>query len=260
MKKILKKKGKKNWGRITGQIVESCVYGFTNKFREDITIDKIETYESLITKSSQYIKNFSMQNQKWIKKLVGYKTCPEEDENLLLLTLDYALRHELLMLKAMKVLSGKNNKKITIKRIDIQPRSKILGISSPSSPDFIIPDVSAVGDIKTGGEFKDFFRITAAGYALAYENQFGKGHDINFGIIYFFPTRQRDISFAHLYIFVIDDSLRREFLDTRNRALMIMRDSRTPPPFADRDKYCVYCKYIDECDKERDKLRKRKKK
>jgi len=260
MRRVLAKKGKMNWGRITGHIVESCIYGFTDKFKKDATISRLKRYESLTRKSSHYIRGFSSQNKKWIKKLVEYKTCPEEDENLLLSTLDYALRHELVMLKATKVLSGKDNKKITIQHMEIQPKSKILGISSPSCPDFIIPNASAIGDIKTGTEFKDYFRITAAGYALAYENQFGKGHDINLGLIYFFPTRQRDISFAHLHIFVIDDALRREFLDARDRALMVMCDSQNPPAFVDRDKYCIYCKYLEECDKERAKLKRRKKK
>ncbi len=161
MGRILKKKGKMNWGRITGNIVESCIYGFTDKLNKDTTISRLKRYESLTRKSSEYIRVFSSQNRNWIKKLAGYKTCPEEDENLLLSTLDYALRHELVMLKATKVLSGKDNKKITIQHMEIQPKSKILGISSPSSPDFIIPDASAIGDIKTGTEFKDYFRITS---------------------------------------------------------------------------------------------------
>jgi len=255
MRRVLHKKGKINWGRITGHIVETCIYGSTNKYKSDKTIGRIKNYKTLIRKSSDYIADFSREKKRQIERLGTYKTTPEEDEKLLLSMLDYTLRHELVMLKATKVLSNRYSKKICIQDMEIKPKSKILGISSPSKPDFIIPQASAIGDIKTGTEFKDYFRITAAGYALAYENQLGKGHDINLGIIYFFPTRQRDISFAHLYIFVIDDPLRREFLDARDKALMVC-DLQSPPPFAEKDKSCIYCKYLDECDK----LRKRKKK
>ena len=146
---------------------------------------------------------------------------------------------------------GVSNSKV-IQNIEIKPNPKVLGISSPSTPDFIIPAISAIGDIKTGFEFKDYYRLTAAGYALAYENEEGKGNDINLGLIYYFPTRQKDVSFAHLYIFAIDDALRREFLDRRDEALLVMKNAlSTPkvvPAFAERDKYCNHCKYSNDCD------------
>jgi CRISPR/Cas system-associated exonuclease Cas4 (RecB family) len=259
MNKVLGERGKPTWGRITGDIVDSYICGATDKYKRDSGISKTKRYSSIKRKSIRYTRDFSTQNERLIDKLANYKRFPNEDKNLLINTLDYALRHEFLMLRLSKILSD-GFKKIDIQNIEIKPQikpnPKILGISSPATPDFLITNIMAIGDIKTGTEFKDYFRLAAAGYALTYENQFGKGNDINLGLIYFFPTRQRDISFAHLYIFVIDDALRSEFLSARDRALMVMRDYQNPPPFIDRDKYCIYCKYSEECDK----LRKRKKK
>ncbi|RLC61447.1 MAG: hypothetical protein DRI01_08480, partial [Chloroflexi bacterium] len=83
-------------------------------------------------------------------------------------------------------------------------------------------------------------------------NQHGQGNDINFGIIYFFETHRRTVTTARSYVFVIDDELRREFLDRRNEAFGILaRDPANPPSLASREQYCVFCKYLSECDKDR---------
>jgi CRISPR/Cas system-associated exonuclease Cas4 (RecB family) len=246
-----------NWGRLTGHLVESCIYGFTDKYKDDNTIDRIRTYGGLSRRTSLFIKDFSKKNKKEVSELAKFKSIPEEDENWLLCQLDYALRYELVMLLATRKLSGNKSNSEVIQNIEIKPNPKVLGISSPSTPDFIIPAISAIGDIKTGFEFKDYYRLTAAGYALAYENQEGEGNDINLGLIYYFPTRQKDISFAHLYIFAIDDALRREFLDRRDEALLVMKNAlsatKVVPAFAERDKYCNHCKYSNDCDELRKK-------
>ena len=257
MKRVLRIKDAKNWGRVTGHFVESCICGFTDKYKDNNSISNIRTYESLSKKAMFFMADFSMKNKKAVAKLAKFKTSPDEDENWLLRQLDYALRHELVMLRATRKLSGNNPNNDVIQHMEIKPNTKILGISSPSTPDFVIPGLSAIGDIKTGFEFKDYFRLAAAGYALAYENQKGEGNDINLGLIYYFPTRKKDISFAHLYIFIIDDDLRQEFIDRRDDTLLVMKEAqanqKNAPPLVERDKYCIYCKYISECDKSRKK-------
>jgi len=256
MRRVLKIKDEKNWGRVTGQFVESCICGFTDKYKDDTSISNVSTYEILSKKARFFMADFSRKNKKAVAKLAKFKTSPDEDENWLLRQLDYALRHELVMLRATRKLSGNNPNNDVIQHMEIKPNSKVLGISD-STPDFVIPGFSAIGDIKTGFEFKDYFRLAAAGYALAYENQKGEGNDINLGLIYYFPTRKKDISFAHLYIFVIDDVLRQEFLDRRDEALLIVKEAKANhkniTTFSDRDKHCIYCKYLSECDKSRKK-------
>lgn len=257
MKRVLNIKDAKNWGRVTGHLVESCICGFTDKYKDDTSTNRIKTYEGLSKKVRLFMADFSRKNKKAVANLAKFKTIPGEDENWLLCQLDYALRHELVMLRATRKLSGNKSDSEVIQHMEIEPNAKILGISSPSTPDFVIPGLSAIGDIKTGFEFKDYYRLAAAGYALAYENQKGEGNDINLGLIYYFPTRKKDISFAHLYIFVIDDTLRQEFLDRRDEALLIMKEalsaSKIVPALAERDKHCIYCKYMSTCDKSRKK-------
>jgi CRISPR/Cas system-associated exonuclease Cas4 (RecB family) len=198
------------------------------------------------------MESFKRQNKKCLQKLSKIKSSPEEDENLLVETLDYAMRNELVMLRSIFLFSDSLTKKLFLQKIKISPKAKILGISSPSTPDFVIPEISAIGDIKTGREFKEFFPLTAAGYALAYENEHGMGNDINFGLIYFFPTRQKYISFANVYIFLIDDKLRSYFLTKRDEAFLMLKKAKDKinpeePLFADESKYCHDCKFKDDC-------------
>ncbi|MCD6573463.1 MAG: CRISPR-associated protein Cas4, partial [Thermoplasmata archaeon] len=130
---------------------------------------------------------------------------------------------------------------------------KQVGINLPASPDFIIPKYGIVGDIKTGIEFKPHFQLTCAGYALAYENVKGIGNDINWGIIYFFPTRnpslfRKSITFAQVYIFPIDDYLRKEFLAKRDEAYDIISKSQKPAlPRSNERKHCEYCRFREIC-------------
>ncbi len=257
MKRVLNIKDAKNWGRVTGLLVESCICGFTDKYKDDTSTSRIKTYEKLSKKVRLFMADFSRKNKKAVADLARFKTIPGEDENWLLCQLDYALRHELVMLRATRKLSGNKSDSEVIQHMELAPNAKILGISSPSTPDFVIPGLSAIGDIKTGFEFKDYYRLAAAGYALAYENQKGAGNDINLGLIYYFPTRKKDISFAHLYIFVIDDTLRQEFLDRRDEALLVVKKAKDTPPnvpvLVEREKHCMNCKYMSECDKSRKK-------
>ena len=130
---------------------------------------------------------------------------------------------------------------------------KQVGISLPATPDFIIPKYGIVGDIKTGIEFKPHFQLTCVGYALAYENVKGESNYINWGIIYFFPTRnpslfRKSITFAQVYIFPLDDYLRKEFLAKRDEAYAIISNPQKPhlPQSSERE-HCEYCKFKEIC-------------
>jgi CRISPR/Cas system-associated exonuclease Cas4 (RecB family) len=174
--------------------------------------------------------------------------------------LRYTGKFELSMLEADRLLGKKTGKTkkheflrnfpIQYKDITIQPNPKMIGINSPSKPDFLIPDLYIVGDVKSGKQFEECYRLTCAGYALAYENQQGKNHNIDFGIIYFLGTHTSNFYVAQTYLFLIDDELRREFLDKRNDVLNILASGRIPD-FVERDQYCIRCKYLDVCDTDR---------
>ena len=110
-------------------------------------------------------------------------------------------------------------------------------------------------------EFKSFHQLTCAGYALAYENYFGKGKNIDWGIIYFFPTRNpsamvRPLTFAQIYIFPIDDNLRTWFKDVRNEAYNVVSKDNAPNlPSEDNFDHCHNCRYKEFCIKNGLKLR-----
>ena len=55
------------------------------------------------------------------------------------------------------------------------------------------------------------------------------------------------MSFAQSYLFVIDDFLRRKFLDARNEAYKILQKSEPPPLANDYGKSCKYCKHRVDC-------------
>lgn len=253
---VLRKRGATTWGRISGDIVDTFIGEAVDKYAPDASVKRVRLYDSLVKRSDRYTRDFSRRRRVLITQLGSHRTRPEkpeEDPQLLLGTLARTLRHELVMLKAGKLLSRRDGKKPLVQRkVALSPQPHILGISRPATPDFIIPELSAVGDIKAGFAFQEYYPLTAAGYALAYENQHGQGHDIDFGVIYFLPTREREISFAQIYVFVIDDALRKEFLSARDRALLVLRDGlqdrNNAPPFVDRNKFCIHCKFCADCD------------
>lgn len=139
---------------------------------------------------------------------------------------------------------------------NLHPKPKAIGINSPATPDFIIPHLALVGDIKTSVRFEGHFQLTCAGYALAYENEHGEGQNINWGIIYLLPTRNpaalvRPLTFAQLYIFAIDDNLRGWFLDERDSAYRVLAEEQVPDVREDdiRDN-CPYCKFKQYCEQQ----------
>lgn len=179
----------------------------------------------------------------------------EGDTNWLLTLLNNNGRAEL----GIKILHSllKENDSLDTTHVKIKeetrPHITQIGINSPATPDFTIPEFSIVGDIKTGVKFQPYFQLTCAGYALAHENEKDDQNDINWGIIYFFPTRNptayvRPITFTQIYIFPIDDFLRQWFLDIRDEAYKII-SKEIPPDFPEAHKreQCRYCRFKDHC-------------
>ena len=139
----------------------------------------------------------------------------------------------------------------TASSLGLNPKSTEIGISRGVEPDFLIEGYKVIGDIKSGTEFESFYQFTCTGYALAYENE--KKKDINWGIIYFFPTRNpsayvKPITFAQIYLFPIDDDLRRWFLDSIIEDYGII-SKEEPPGFPEKEKrtHCNYCSFNEQC-------------
>jgi CRISPR/Cas system-associated exonuclease Cas4 (RecB family) len=241
----------KTWGRIAGPLVEKYVLEIMNKG------NSFSNFSSLIERAKVINNEFAQAQKKQISKLSKTEGTEGEskigDTRWFQTLLDYNGRAEL----GMKILNSslKEDESLDagkINREDIYPNPAKIGISSPASPDFLIKDARVVGDIKTGINFESYQPLTCAGYALAYENQ--RDHaKMNWGIIYFFPTRNptpyvRPVTFAQVYIFPIDDQLRRWFLSTRDDAYRIVSRSDIPT-FPDKTErtQCPACKFYKYC-------------
>lgn len=251
-----KTKDCKTWGRIAGPLVEKYVLGSMNE-----KTTSFKNYSSLNKRGMEMNNAFSTSEKRTIAKL-GRTEGREADTKIgdtdwFLKLLDYNGRAEL----ALRILNDclKDKGSIIpedIKRYEIKPNVKEIGIHGPATPDFMVPAAQIVGDIKAGVSFAPHHQLTCAGYALAYENEDkSKKSEMNWGIVYFFPTRNptayvKPITFAQVYIFPIDDSLRRWFLNARNDAYKTI--SRTTiPQFPDRANrtHCVSCGHSDFCRK-----------
>ena len=127
-----------------------------------------------------------------------------------------------------------------------------LGISTPSKPDFVIPSLNLIGDVKSGESLEQKHLLTCAGYALAYESSERK--PIDWGMIYFFKAKNyteygKQISLPQVYLLPIDRELREWFLEIRNeRYAIIMKDNMPELP-SDTQK-CNDCKYRSYCQKD----------
>jgi CRISPR/Cas system-associated exonuclease Cas4 (RecB family) len=250
-------RGRKTWGGMAGHIVENYVRGIL-----DQDTDQGSCYSSLIESGKSYNREFKHSKMSQLEKLKDIERISEGpdigDIDWLLRLLDYNGRAELgsrlLHSMAMQEESLEiADVELDQKMLNIRPKPRQIGISSPATPDFIIPDFRIVGDVKSGKDFKEHFLLTCAGYALAYENEGGEDHNIDWGIIYFFPTRStseefRPLTFAQVYIFPIDDNLRFRFRTARDEAYDMISRARPPdfPPERERE-HCKYRRFMDYC-------------
>jgi len=254
-----KLRGSATWGRIAGPLIEDFCKGLLDEYQDLFDGSSSQSYDSLKKLIQDYSSRFIGSKQQSFNKLMRHSASPTQDFAKFVLVLQYTGRYELAMLGADWFLNegiGPTSPllaRIPLEHKDVQisPNAREIGISSPSTPDFLISSLQVVGDIKSGASFRDFYPLTCAGYAIAYENQQGPSNDINFGVVYFLETHGKTVTTARSYAFVIDDELRREFLDRRNESFRILQDSANPPLLASREEYCVFCKYLKECDKDR---------
>lgn len=247
--------GKTTWGRVAGNVVE--------KYLKDILNERISPnkYSNLISESKEFNKSFIKSNERIISQLQQIEkrkeaTAGDTEWFLRLISNNGRAEFGLSLLHSiLKEPQSLDVGKVLLHH-KIHPNTTQIGINSPATPDFIIPHLGIVGDIKTGIEFKPYYQLTCAGYGLAYENEHGKGNDINWGIIYFFPTRNpsafvRPLTFAQIYIFPIDDNLRRWFLFSRDQAYRIISKPQAPDfPKKDKRGQCHICKFREYCEKE----------
>jgi CRISPR/Cas system-associated exonuclease Cas4 (RecB family) len=247
---------RKTWGGVAGRIVENFTFYLFNEFKS-YKARSSRLYSKIIGDVNCMSKNFRNKNSESFYELNGLRRRDDEDPDWLLKLLTCNGRAELGLRLLHKMISkgGKSEMDVAdleITQDELKPNPWQIGISRGVKPDFIVKRYKVIGDIKSGiGGFKDYYLLTCAGYALACENEKGKDGDINFGIIYFFPTRYSEhakpISFGQVYIFPIDDALREWFLERRNDAYKIV-SKNSPPDFPEDKSHCSYCQFYDICE------------
>jgi len=253
-----------SWGGKAGYLVEEYVKMIIDRTKN--SMDNFSNYDSLLSNSDDNHQYFLTLRSKNIKELKNLEeetdVIKQGDTDWLLKLLKSNGRAELainFLHGMLKEEASLNIEHVVSDNIDFSDEEKRkehikqIGINLPAAPDFIIPKFGIVGDIKTGAEFKPHFQLTCAGYALAYENVKGKGNDINWGIIYFFPTRNpgryvKPLTFAQVYIFPIDDYLRDSFVYIRDEAYnMVSKDEVPEFPNESERKHCKYCRFKEYC-------------
>lgn len=253
-----RRKQRKSWGGTAGRITQSYIFDIFSTYLKHKDAKK---YANIVKTTNKFLRGFKNTHNKNIKSLGSLAKKEYEDPERLLKLLTFNGRVELGM-KLMHSILSKNGRSIDCKDIAFERQDSPIKICSdpiqigmsPSTPDFLIEKYGVVGDIKSGVNFEDHYLLTCAGYALVYENWKRKNQrNINWGIISFFPTRiptdyAKPFTFAQIYIFPIDDILRKWFLDERDYAYKtIIQDS--PLDFPENKQHCEYCRYIEDCKK-----------
>ena len=264
MEVVMRREGKGTWGRIVGPLIEAYCKGLFNAFGDLYKSGAGLSYRDLEDRVESYTDTFKQERQATFDALekLAQETGVEDDPTVLLLRLKYTAKSELAMLAADRSLrqSSAQDTQSLLEQVPIEytgdvlsiTPSKYLGIGSAATPDLIITNPPIVGDVKSGSSLERKHLYTCVGYALAYESQ--HKIDVNYGVIYFFETHtQTTLNSAQCYVIFLSDRLREEFLNERDDAYRVLQaPSPLPPLTGDLQKrYCTYCKYREECDKDR---------
>lgn len=245
-----KDRQKKYWGQKAGHLIEAYLLRVL-----DHAIGNGPIYDELIKESDVFHQKFLEERQKTLDELRQLESKASGDSgqtDWILNNLKGNCANELGIGFLHTVLRENDccDRPHVFLRQELKPNPVTIGISSPSEPDFIVPDFRAVGDIKTGDRFKVNYQSTCAGYALAYENALKR--DIDWGVIYFFPTRVpsvggRPMAYGQVYLFHLNDALRDLFIAKRDRAYEIVSRDAAPNLPKDKEGSCIYCRFRNKC-------------
>ena len=236
-------KGEQTWGRVAGTLAEKFLTELVSDRFNRKLLKRQRNYIALRRVIERRLKQFARARSNDFQRLDRYKVSAADSPSFFETLLCNVGIHELASQEFDFTFRAKGELRARPAETDLLP-AEHLGLSRKTTPDFIFPDLKAVGDMKTGYQVEDYHFLTCAGYALAYESQ--EKMPIDFGMVYFFPTHRNAVSFAQVYIFVIDDELRRRFLLRRNAAYTTILASDAPP-FPDETERCSTCKYLRTC-------------
>lgn len=252
-------KNDKTWGQAAGHIIEGYCKGILAHFADLAKLPNKLRYDNIKELAEEYTNSFWEDKKPTIDQLRKKSTNSNDSPERLIFLLKQTAKYELSLLGADFTLSRKRGRKfvslvdsIPVKFDDnslkITP-SPDLGLSTTTTPDFIVLNKSApvIGEVKSGIALKAFHLTTVAGFALAYESQYKV--PVDFGIVYFVETHSSAMNFAQSYVFLIDDTIRKQFLLQRDRAYSILQQDQ-PPDVAEAQYYetaCKHCAYHARC-------------
>ncbi|MBI4063453.1 MAG: CRISPR-associated protein Cas4 [Elusimicrobia bacterium] len=237
------REGDQTWGRIAGRLAERFLGNLVaDRFNRKLS-SRQKSYPAVRGVIERRLRKFINERKDDFALLDKYKTTAVGNRSFFGTILCNAAIHELASQELDFTLRAATERRSQPKETELTP-AEHLGLSKKNTPDFIFPSLRAVGDMKTGRELEEYHLLTCAGYALAYESQEKK--PIDFGIVYFFPTQRSAVSFAQVYLFVIDDQLRRRFLLLRNSAYTTLLEKNAPPLPEDKSR-CPTCKFLSVC-------------
>lgn len=248
------------WGQTAGNLIESYFKDIFVHFSELSKEPKRLTYQKIEKLSQSYSDTFWQGRQRLLKHLENKATIPWEKPERFKSLLQQTAKYELLMLGTDYNLRKARSKFVPIvprlsiefneRNLHVQPNPR-LGLGKKTTPDFLVRNpVAAMGEIKSGRSIQPYHLHAVAGFALAYESQYNT--NVDFGIVYFFETYNDHLNFAQTYVFLIDDFLRRKFLNERNDAYKLLQRKSAPritKKFRDKhyETLCSKCKLLTNC-------------
>lgn len=124
-------------------------------------------------------------------------------------------------------------------------RAPDLGFSEGLEPDFIYK-LLAVGEIKTG-EWREFYNLSCAAYALAYE--FEHKRDLDLGVVLYpiFDDKRTVPLYYNSEISIIYDRYRKTVLTLRDKKVGLMKEKRDPGVPESKDECPKGCGYLNYC-------------
>lgn len=120
-----------------------------------------------------------------------------------------------------------------------------LGFSGGLEPDFIYKQM-VVGEIKSG-DWQDFFNLSCAAYALAYEFENNRNLDLGVILCPIFHKKRTVPLYYKSEIKIINDTYRKTVLLLRDRKISLMKEKRDPGIPKTKDDCPDGCGYLNYC-------------
>lgn len=243
------------WDSFKGRIIDDLYKELYEAF--STYVQGTEIKEFII---SEELEKFGKNKLEKIKKKIDKDKnkmieSPEEDE-----ITEFLINIKNLLRLETELCSSIIDHKISIKK-DINLKSEVallfpfifkvkinapdLGFTEGAEPDFIYRHM-AIGDIKTG-EWQDFFYLTCAAYALAYEFEHKK--DIDLGVILnpIFHEQRTVPLYYNSELVVIKDKYRKDVLALRDKKINLIKNQKDPKTPANKSECPKGCGYLNYC-------------